>query len=105
MNSDHLPILLTLSDTIIRKQNYQSLGNKMTAWKSFKIKIEESYDLAVPLQIGDQLDEEIDRFVRSSQHAVRDNTPETVPRTKGNNFPTEIKYLLICDKRKLRRNW
>lgn len=37
MNSDHSPILLTLSDTIIYKETYPGLVNKNTDWDSFKM--------------------------------------------------------------------
>lgn len=104
MNSDHSPILLTLSDSVIQKENPPSLTNKMTDWLSFKIKLEELIELSVPLRTEEQLDEEIDLFVRNIQRAAWDNTPQYIRRTKGNNYPKEIRNF-ISEKRKLRRKW
>lgn len=104
MNSDHSPILLTLSDTVIQKENPPRLVNKMTDWQSFKLKLEECIDLAVPLRTAEQLDKETELFVKNIQQAAWENTPEITRRTKGNNYPKEIRNL-ISEKRKLRKKW
>lgn len=55
MDSDHSPILLTLSDSVIQKENPPSLTNKRTDWESFKIQLEEQINLSVPIRSEEQL--------------------------------------------------
>lgn len=104
MNSDHSPILLTLSDRVISKEVSPRLVNKLTDWQSFKLKLEESIELSVPLITEEQLEMEAELFNKHIQAAAWENTP-TISRTvKSNNYPKEIRDL-ISEKRKLRRKW
>lgn len=104
MNSDHSPILLTLSDTIIQKENAPRLTNRLTDWQSFRVNLENAINLSVSLRTTEQLDEEIELLVTNIQQAAWNNTPPIIQRTKGNNYPKEIRDL-ISEKRKLRRKW
>jgi hypothetical protein len=54
----------------------------------------------VPLRNEEQLDREVEKFLVDIQHSAWENTPER--RTKGNNYPKEIRDL-IAEKRKARR--
>lgn len=67
MNSDHSPILLTLSDTIIHKENAPRLINRLTDWQSFRLDLENAINLSVPLRTEEQLDEEVELFVSDIQ--------------------------------------
>lgn len=104
MNSDHSPIVLTISEHIIKKENNPTLINNLTDWQSFKTDLEEKINLAVPLQNIQQLDEEVQLYVKHIQEAAWDNTPIIKRKTEGNNYPREIRDL-ISEKRKLRRKW
>lgn len=104
MNSDHSPILLTLSDNIIKKENPPRLTNKWTDWPNFRLDLENCINLFVPLKTKEQLDEEVETVTKNIQQAAWKNTPEIPIRTRGNNYPKEIR-ILINEKRKLRRKW
>lgn len=104
MNSDHSPILLTLSDTIIHKENTPRLTNRRTDWQSFRLDLEIAINLTAPMRSTEQLDEEVELFVSNIQQAAWNNTPPIIQRRKGNNYPKEIRDL-ISEKRKLRRKW
>ena len=43
LNSDHSPIILTLSESVIQKPNNPTLTNKRTDWESFKLIVEEKF--------------------------------------------------------------
>lgn len=106
LNSDHSPIILKLSDTILQKQNnYPTLVNKYTDWDGFQQVLEERINLNSPLTTADQIDEELEKFVTDIQQAAWCNTPQTRKRrTVGNNYPLEIREM-IAEKRRARRRW
>lgn len=61
----HSPILLTLSDRIIQKYNLPKLVNKRSHWQSFKINLEKITDVSISLRTEQQLDQEVQLFVRN----------------------------------------
>jgi hypothetical protein len=50
------------------------------------------------------LDREFEKFLVDILQAAWENTPEIKRRTKGKNYPKEIRDL-IAEKRKARRKW
>ena len=102
MNSDHSPIVLIMSKNIIKKESNPMLVNKHADWTSFKIYLENKINLSVRLISELQLDEEVELFVNNIQLAAWENTPKIKRKTAGNNYPREIREL-IMEKRKLRR--
>lgn len=104
LNSDHSPILLTVSENVIQKENNPVLINRRTDWESFRQCLEEKINLMVPLRNEEQLDAEVEKFINDTQQSAWDNTPKLKRRIKGNNYPKEIREL-ITEKRKARRRW
>lgn len=104
MDSDHSPVLLTMSENIIKKENNPVLVNRFTDWDNFKTSLEAKINLLVPLENTQQLEKEAEQFVQNVQQAAWENTPAIQRRIKGNNYPKEIKEL-IMEKRKLRKRW
>jgi len=93
-----------LSEDIIRKENNPVLVNRRTDWENFRQSLEEKINLMVPLRNEEQLDREVEKFLVDIQQSAWENTPESKRRTKGNNYPKEIRDL-IAEKRKARRRW
>lgn len=104
MDSDHSPVLLTISENIIKKENNPVLVNRFRDWDSFKSSLEAKINLLVSLENTQQLEKEAEQFVQNVQQAAWENTPAIQRRIKGNNYPKEIKEL-IMEKRKLRKRW
>lgn len=104
LHSDHTAILLTLSETIIKKPININLCNKYTDWISFKMYLEDKINLQVPIKTKDELDMEVKLFIENIQNAAWLSTPEIRTKLKGNNYPAEIKTLL-SEKRKARKKW
>jgi len=94
LNSDHTPIILTLSESIIQKLCDPALVSKKTDWEGLRMTIEERVQLSVPLQTEEQLDYEVEKFVKDIQQSSWENTPEIKRRLKGNNYPKEILELI-----------
>ena len=63
MNSDHSPILLTLSNSIIQNEITPRMVNKFTDWKSFENYNFIHINLSVPLR-SQELDNETGSFVK-----------------------------------------
>jgi hypothetical protein len=101
LNSARMPIHLTLRENIIEKENNPVLVNRHTDWESFRQSLEDKINLMVPLRNEEQLDREVEKFLVDIQQSAWENTPEIKKRTKGNNYPKEIRNL-IAEKRKAR---
>jgi hypothetical protein len=66
--------------------------------------LEEKINMIVPLRNEEQLGREVEKFLVDIQQSAWENTPEIKKRTKGNNYPKEIRDL-IAKKRKARWRW
>lgn len=104
MSSDHSPVCLEISETVLYKEKSPTLVNKLTDWESFKIELDNYIDLKVPLKTNEQLDVELEQFLKHIQQAAWNNTPDINKPTKGKVYPLGIKQLL-SEKRRQRRVW
>ena len=105
LSSDHSPIILTLSETLIRQEATLSLINKTTDWESFQINLNNLVKLNISLQSKEELDYETEKFITDIQQAAWKNTAKTQPVKKGQIcYPMEVKKLVV-EKRKARRKW
>lgn len=104
LNSDHSPIILTLSEYIIKKEYPPSLTNKLTDWRYFNTLLTNMISLNVPLKSTEQIEDEVQNFTEIIQEAAWKSTPKMKHKYEGINFPKEIRTL-IQEKRKLRKRW
>src|SRR5262249_28115760 len=100
LDSDHSSIIMTLSETIIKKPAKPTLSNKTTDWERFKIQLDHGIDLST----NDQLDEAVANFTTLIQQTVWNNTKTVTHKTPGFNYPIENRNM-VKNKRKLRREW
>lgn len=104
MSSDHSPIILTLSETLMPKENYPTLVNKNTDWESFKIDLDSVIDLKVPLKNPEDLDRDIRQYITQIQQCAWKNTPTFKTKNRVTYYPAYITKL-IAEKRQKRRIW
>ena len=102
LNSDHTPILLTLSENIIQTESNPVLVNRCTDWESFRQSLEGKIHLTVPLRNEEQLDREAEKLVADSQEAAWENTPE-IKRRKREQLSYGDYTDPITEKRKARQ--
>lgn len=102
--SDHSAITLTLSENIIQKESNPTLVNKYTDWTSFKQLLDMKIKLNTPLSKEEDLDAELERFIKHIQTTAWECTPDRKRRLNGCCYPEEIRKLVI-EKRKARRKW
>jgi hypothetical protein len=104
LDSDHSPIIMTLSDKIIKKEANPTLTNKFTDWESFQSELNEKIQLSVPLRTTQQLDIETEKIVDLIQEVAWNNTPQIKKKVIRKNYSPGIRKL-IEQKRKARRTW
>lgn len=103
--SDHSPVIMTISETVIERGNAPQLTNSKTNWLLFKQIVEENIELQVPLKSKNEIEDELDIFLDIIQRAAWESTPRIVPRkNKSVIYPIEVREL-VQEKRKARKKW
>uniref|UniRef100_A0A0A9XZ61 Putative RNA-directed DNA polymerase from transposon X-element n=1 Tax=Lygus hesperus TaxID=30085 RepID=A0A0A9XZ61_LYGHE len=105
LSSDHSPVIMTLSDSVILREETPKLINKQTNWELFREKLSESINLHVPIRTPEQLEREAERLTENIQEACWSCTP--INRKKPfyhSNYPLEVRELVQA-KRKARKTW
>jgi len=102
--SDHSTIVLTLSETLIKKGRNPTLPNYLTDWDTFRETLANRLNLLVALTTTDELEDEVQKFVTDIQHSAWEATPLLTTRVKCNTYPQEIREK-IAGKRKIRKRW
>lgn len=103
-NSDHTPVILTVSTTLICYEEPETLFNKFTDWEGFREYIEDTLQLHVSLKTKEEIENATIYITRLIQNACWMNTPTKKKRNTTVNIPLEIKEKVL-EKRKLRRDW
>lgn len=104
LSSEHTPIVLTLSETVITKPPALALTNSMTDWNGFSEYLENLIVLNVPLKTKEQLENNVKLSTEQLQQAAKKCTPELKQRVPGKNYSLETKQMIL-DKRSARRKW
>lgn len=103
LSSDHSPICLTVSDTVILKPAKPFLVNKFTDWEYFRTLLEENMELKY-IQNAEKLEEYTIWFSNRVQQAAWNSTPTVKHKQTGSDYPKEVK-VMVQNKRRLRRIW
>lgn len=105
LTSDHIPVLLTLSSNVIKKQCKVSLTNKKTDWDLFRANLEEMITLSVRLRTPIEIDSAIEQLTNNVVRAAKLATPDIPARTNCEiTYPMEVREL-VKEKRKARKKW
>ena len=105
LSSDHSPVILIISETIILKEKPPRLYNNRTNWLLFMQLIEDNIDLQVPIKNNTQLEEEVELLITTIQKAAWNSTPFDKKTTEKNITYTEEIRNLVAKKRKARKTW
>jgi hypothetical protein len=104
LDSDHSPIVLALSETILKKGRNPSLSNCHTDWDMIRVTLVNRINLRVVLTTTDELEDEVQKFVTDRQNSAWEGTPLLTARVKGNTYPHEVREK-IAEKHKIRKRW
>jgi hypothetical protein len=95
LDSDHSPIVLTLSETIIKKPRSPTLTNNHTDWDQFWKTLTDKINLRVALTTTDELEDDVWKFVTDIQHSASEATPLITTRVRAmlTHWKSETKSL------------
>lgn len=105
LDSDHSPIIITVSTEIIWREKTPRLCSKSTDWDEFQRSISESINPNLRIKENNDIEEAVQYLTTSIQKAAWDSTPpqkHVLPDNK--NIPLHIKEL-VQEKRRARRIW
>lgn len=105
LTSDHTPVLLSISASVIKKKKREHLTNKQTEWGTFREKLEELVDLKVSLKNNVELEQQTSNFIEHIRMAARTATPETKKKELCEIIYPDAIRVQIKERRKARRTW
>jgi len=91
LDSDHSPIVLTLSETIIKKGRNPNLSSNLTDWDLFRETVVNRINIRVALTNNDELEDEVQKFVTDIQHSAWEATPLVTTKVKSNIYPQVVR--------------
>lgn len=104
LTSDHTPVIISLSTTLINKSTSPRLTTKNTNWAEFRKHINEHINLNLRLKFPEDLDEAAQYFTRIVQKASWYSTPQINQQTTNVTIPLHIRQL-VAKKRRARKIW
>lgn len=106
LSSDHSPIIVTIHQSVIKKQAEPKLCSKKTNWNTFRAKIDQMIDLQIPLTTPWDIEEAVELMTKSIQTASWAATPDShnTLESNANTNSTEVKNMITI-KRRLRKKW
>lgn len=104
MTSDHVPVVMSLSFTIVMKKLRQNLTNKFTDWELFRDK-HELVNVNIRLKTIEELEQNAQLFINNIREAAQQATPllQAQP-DKAICQSLEIREM-IRERRRLRKVW
>lgn len=100
---DHSPVVMTISEIVVKKENIPKLINNKTNWNIFCQIIEENINLQALIRNPEQLEDETDRLIKSIQ--AQKSTPASQKKINTDiTYPVEVREL-VRRKRKARKKW
>lgn len=104
LSSDHSPLVLTLSASVITKNKPARLTSPRTDWETFKWFIEDKINIKLSLKSNDDVDNAAQYLTTLIQEAAVFATPQTRQKEEHLNLPKHIRDL-IAEKRRMRNKW
>ena len=104
LDSDHLPVLISLSEEPIQQKYVPRLINGFVHWETFKTELA-NLQRDAPLTTSQCIDTEIRVLTQNITHAVKAATNPKKLQYKNVNIPPQYIIDLIKEKRRIRRQW
>jgi hypothetical protein len=104
LNSDHSPIMVTLSTSVIVRKPTPRLHNSKANWDTYRQIIQDEVNLSLKLKEHEVIELETNNLLSLLQHSAKEATSNNDPKRTANNIPYEIKNLL-AEKRRSRSIW
>jgi hypothetical protein len=95
LTSDHIPIIVTISITIVVRQPAPRLHTSHTNWAKYKTLVRDKVNTIMKLKTS----EDTTKFMGILQQAAQAATPKRHPLSPASNLPSEIKDLIAIKRR------
>lgn len=104
LSSDHTPVLLTISTTVIQKKK-KTLTSKATNWDKFREELGQRIDLRVRLKTTNELEAQAASLIEAIREAAESATPDLKNTAYQEiTYPRQIREK-IAERRRARRRW
>lgn len=104
LNSDHTPIIVSTSNSVICKPKKPSLYSRKTDWNLFRKNLDQLLNLEIPLKTILDLENAVENLTKAIQQAAWQSTPDAEELHIIEKCPIVLKEKLI-EKRKARKKW
>ncbi len=104
LSSDHSPIILTLSSSVIRKQALPKLTTKYTNWEKFREEVNSRINLRTRLKTHEDIDLATQNFTKIITESAEIATPKPVKNQSSQCYPIEVRKAITA-RRKARHLW
>lgn len=104
LSSDHTPVIMTISESVIQKQDTPFLVNNKTNWELFTYLLSDKISLQKPLKTKNQIEDEVDNLIEAIQLSAWESSPKPQKPNNNSTYPKEIREL-VAKKRKARKKW
>lgn len=104
LSSDHSPLLLVLSNTILVKRASQSLTSKRTDWDQFREIVNGKINLRIKLKTAEDVDSAILTLQTVLTDAAKAATPPQIPTPVVRSYPQEVREM-VKKRRAARHRW
>jgi len=91
LSSDHVPVVLTLSNTLIRKFKIPKLTSKNTDWEAFAEKVASKINLHIRLKTEKELEEALNTFIEVVTIATKQATPAISVKQRVVDYPKVVR--------------
>jgi hypothetical protein len=105
LSSDHSPLILTLSDTILCGVDRAHLTNRKTNWDTYRKELHNLIDLRVRLKSPNNIDAALTNLQDAITAAATLATPQTTTTKPITTFFPAVIRQSIRDRRKARHRW
>jgi len=104
LTSDHTPIIVTISTTIVVRKPALRLHTSHTNWALYKTAVRDNVTTARKLKTCEDIETATSNFIGILRQAALAATPTRHPLRPASNLPSEIKRL-VAIKRRARSMW
>lgn len=105
VDTNHVPVMLTIGTTVINMESNLKLYNKFTDWNAFRDLIEERLELKIAIKTVDDIDDATRIITTTIQESCWTCTPEAKERQQQRRVYSETIRSSLIEKRRLRRVW
>ena len=104
LSSDHSPIIITLSNEILKVNKPPALTSRKTNWNYFREDLDRKLCHSISLKSKEEIEAAVEFLTTAIQQSAYDATPDSIQTQVKQQYPADI-LKLILEKRRARKCW